>query len=151
LRSGAITREMPTISPLAVIDPKAELARDVAVMYSGRIVEHAPARKIFEEPEHPYTWGLLRSIPRLTTPRGEELVPIPGRPPSLINRPSGCHFHPRCPDAMQICAQRHPVDRDHGGGHRAQCWATDLAEGLDLGEHEKAPLTREEIAVADEA
>jgi len=75
----------------------AQMADDIAVMYAGRIVEYASARTIFEQPEHPYTWGLLRSIPRLTAPRDEELVPISGRPPSLINRPSGCHFHPRCP------------------------------------------------------
>ena len=66
-------------------------------MYSGRIVERGTTAQIFAAPEHPYTWGLLQSIPRLTAPRDEELVPIPGRPPSLINRPSGCHFHPRCP------------------------------------------------------
>jgi peptide/nickel transport system ATP-binding protein len=75
----------------------AQMADEIAVMYAGRIVERATARAIFDAPEHPYTWGLLRSIPRLTAPRDEELVPIPGRPPSLINRPSGCHFHPRCP------------------------------------------------------
>jgi len=75
----------------------AELADDVAVMYAGRIVEYGPTETIFAAPQHPYTWGLLGSIPRLTTPRDEPLLPIPGRPPSLINRPSGCHFHPRCP------------------------------------------------------
>jgi peptide/nickel transport system ATP-binding protein len=75
----------------------AEIADDIAVMYAGRIVEHADARSLFARPEHPYTWGLLRSIPRLDTPRSEALVPISGRPPSLINRPSGCFFHPRCP------------------------------------------------------
>jgi peptide/nickel transport system ATP-binding protein len=75
----------------------AEIADDIAVMYAGRIVEHAPTKEIFGSPQHPYTWGLLQSIPRLEIPRGEELVPIAGRPPSLINRPSGCHFHPRCP------------------------------------------------------
>jgi peptide/nickel transport system ATP-binding protein len=75
----------------------AEMADDIAVMYAGRIVERAPAATIFSAPEHPYTWGLLRSIPRLDAPRDEELVPIPGQPPSLINPPSGCHFHPRCP------------------------------------------------------
>jgi peptide/nickel transport system ATP-binding protein len=75
----------------------AEMADEIAVMYAGRIVEHAPADTIFSAPEHPYTWGLLNSIPRLDTPRDEELVPIPGRPPSLITLPSGCHFHPRCP------------------------------------------------------
>jgi peptide/nickel transport system ATP-binding protein len=75
----------------------AEIADEIAVMYSGRIVEHATTERIFSEPQHPYTWGLLKSIPRLDTPQGEELEPITGRPPSLINRPSGCHFHPRCP------------------------------------------------------
>ena len=75
----------------------AETAGEVAVMYAGRIVERAPAPRLFEAPEHPYTWGLLRSIPRLDEPRGGALQPIPGRPPSLISPPSGCRFHPRCP------------------------------------------------------
>src|SRR3954453_16322846 len=75
----------------------AELADSVAVMYAGRVVERGPTATIFDEPQHPYTWGLLRSIPRMTASRDEELVPIAGRPPSLINRPSGCAFHPRCP------------------------------------------------------
>ena len=75
----------------------AEMADDVAVMYAGRIVEHAPTEELFAHPQHPYTWGLLKSIPRLDNPRGEELTPISGRPPSLINPPSGCSFHPRCP------------------------------------------------------
>jgi peptide/nickel transport system ATP-binding protein len=66
-------------------------------MYAGRIVEKADKDTIFAAPEHPYTWGLLKSIPRLDTPRDEELVPIPGRPPSLITLPPGCSFHPRCP------------------------------------------------------
>jgi peptide/nickel transport system ATP-binding protein len=77
----------------------AEMADDIAVMYAGRIVETASAARVFAAPEHPYTWGLLRSIPRLDRPRDEDLVPIPGTPPSLINPPSGCHFHPRCPYA----------------------------------------------------
>ena len=75
----------------------AEIADEIAVMYAGRIIEHATTRELFTAPRHPYTWGLLKSIPRLDTARGSELEPIPGRPPSLINRPSGCHFHPRCP------------------------------------------------------
>jgi peptide/nickel transport system ATP-binding protein len=75
----------------------AETADEIAVMYAGRIVERGPAARIFAAPEHPYTWGLLRSIPRLNAPRGEELVPIPGRPPSLIDLPRGCAFAPRCP------------------------------------------------------
>jgi peptide/nickel transport system ATP-binding protein len=75
----------------------AQIADEIAVMYAGRIVEHATTERIFTAPQHPYTWGLLKSIPRLDNPRGEELVPISGRPPSLIARPPGCHFHPRCP------------------------------------------------------
>src|SRR5262249_25068987 len=75
----------------------AEIADEIAVMYAGRVVEHASTDCVFSVPEHPYTWGLLKSIPRLDTPPTEELVPIPGRPPSLINRPSACFFHPRCP------------------------------------------------------
>jgi peptide/nickel transport system ATP-binding protein len=75
----------------------AEIADEIAVMYAGRIVEHGSTGQIFSAPQHPYTWGLLKSIPRLDNPRDEELVPISGRPPSLINRPSGCYFHPRCP------------------------------------------------------
>jgi peptide/nickel transport system ATP-binding protein len=75
----------------------AEITDEIAVMYAGRIVERGQKDAIFAAPEHPYTWGLLRSIPRLDLPRDEPLVPIPGRPPSLINKPSGCAFHPRCP------------------------------------------------------
>jgi peptide/nickel transport system ATP-binding protein len=78
----------------------AEMADEIAVMYAGRIVETTSAARLFASPEHPYTWGLLKSIPRLDGSRDEDLVPIPGTPPSLINPPSGCHFHPRCPYAQ---------------------------------------------------
>jgi peptide/nickel transport system ATP-binding protein len=74
----------------------AETADDIAVMYAGRIVERGTRRSLFESPQHPYTWGLLASVPRLDTPRDEPLVPIPGSPPSLISPPAGCSFHPRC-------------------------------------------------------
>jgi peptide/nickel transport system ATP-binding protein len=77
----------------------AEMADDIAVMYAGRIVEKTSADLLFSKPEHPYTWGLLQSIPTLTGSREEPLIPISGTPPSLINPPSGCHFHPRCPYA----------------------------------------------------
>jgi peptide/nickel transport system ATP-binding protein len=75
----------------------AEVANDIGVMYAGRIVEYADKDTIFASPEHPYTWGLLKSIPRLDSNRHDKLVPIPGRPPSLISKPPGCAFHPRCP------------------------------------------------------
>jgi peptide/nickel transport system ATP-binding protein len=97
----------------------AEMADEIAVMYAGRIVERAPARELFARPQHPYTWGLLKSIPRLDNPREEDLTPIPGRPPSLINRPSGCHFHPRCPYVQDEHRRVDPVltrvpgDADH--------------------------------------
>ncbi len=87
----------------------AEMADDVAVMYAGRIVETASATRVFSAPEHPYTWGLLKSIPRLDGSREEDLVPIPGTPPSLINPPSGCHFHPRCPYAQPDHARIDPA------------------------------------------
>jgi peptide/nickel transport system ATP-binding protein len=101
----------------------AEIADDIAVMYAGRIVERGSTQDIFNAPEHPYTWGLLRSIPRLDTSRDEELVPISGRPPSLINRPSGCHFHPRCPYVQEshkrIDPELEPVAA--GTPHAAAC------------------------------
>ncbi len=91
----------------------AEMANDIAVMYAGRIVETASAELMFAGPEHPYTWGLLKSIPRLKGSRDEALTPILGTPPSLIRRPSGCHFHPRCPyaqpDHARIDPQLQPV------------------------------------------
>jgi len=101
----------------------AEMADDVAVMYAGRIVEMAPARLLFSEPEHPYTWGLLRSIPTLQRSREQELEPIPGNPPSLINRPTGCHFHPRCAYAEPEHARVDPRLEDVPGepAHRVAC------------------------------
>jgi peptide/nickel transport system ATP-binding protein len=86
----------------------AEVTDEIAVMYAGEIVEHASKDSIFASPEHPYTWGLLRSIPRLDLPRGEELVPISGRPPSLITLPGGCSFHPRCPYVRDAHRHKHP-------------------------------------------
>jgi peptide/nickel transport system ATP-binding protein len=74
----------------------AEVADDILVMYAGRPVEYASTTDIFGAPEHPYTWGLLSSMPRLDKERQDRLVPIPGTPPSLINVPVGCAFHPRC-------------------------------------------------------
>jgi peptide/nickel transport system ATP-binding protein len=74
----------------------AELADDIMVMYAGRSMEYASAHDTFERPQHPYTWGLLGSMPRMDRDRTERLLPIVGSPPSLINVPSGCPFHPRC-------------------------------------------------------
>jgi peptide/nickel transport system ATP-binding protein len=94
----------------------AEMTHDIAVMYAGRIVERATTGELFASPQHPYTWGLLRSIPRLDSSRDEELVPIDGRPPSLINLPSGCSFHPRCAFVRnahrRVVPELEPVDGD---------------------------------------
>jgi peptide/nickel transport system ATP-binding protein len=102
----------------------AELADSVSVMYAGRVVERGTTATIFDEPQHPYTWGLLRSIPRMSASRDEELVPIPGRPPSLINRPSGCAFHPRCPYVQprhkEVDPQLEPVSAG-SGDHAVAC------------------------------
>ncbi len=87
----------------------AEMADDIAVMYAGRIVERADKDTIFHAPEHPYTWGLLSSIPRLDHPRGDALTPIAGRPPSLITLPSGCSFHPRCPYVREAHTRVEPL------------------------------------------
>ena len=127
----------------------AEACDRVAVMYAGEIVEIGDAREVFTRPKHPYTRELLRSTISLRT---TGLNYIDGAPPDLVEPPAGCRFHPRCPDAMNVCATREPVSRDHGGGTRAACWAADLADGLvTLDEHEKAALPREEISIADEA
>jgi peptide/nickel transport system ATP-binding protein len=74
----------------------AEVADDILVMYAGRGVEYGPAAEVFSAPAHPYTWGLLGSVPRFDREREGRLVPIPGNPPSLIDPPPGCPFHPRC-------------------------------------------------------
>jgi len=101
----------------------AEMADEIAVMYAGRIVETATAETLLKSPEHPYTWGLLRSIPTLDGPRVEQLEPIPGSPPSLIDPPSGCHFHPRCayaqPDHARIDPELRPLPTDPA--HKVAC------------------------------
>jgi peptide/nickel transport system ATP-binding protein len=98
----------------------AEMAEEIAVMYAGRIVELASTEALFAEPEHPYTWGLLKSIPTLSGPREQLLQAIPGSPPSLISPPSGCHFHPRCFYAQPEHARIDPELEDvHGGAERA--------------------------------
>ncbi len=101
----------------------AEMADEIAVMYAGRIVETTTTARVFAAPEHPYTWGLLKSIPTLTGPREQDLVPIPGTPPSLISPPSGCHFHPRCPYAQPDHARIDPQLQPLGDepGHSVAC------------------------------
>jgi peptide/nickel transport system ATP-binding protein len=105
----------------------AELADDILVMYAGRSAEYGSARSIFRQPQHPYTWGLLSSMPRLDREPTERLLPITGTPPSLINVPSGCAFHPRCAYAS-LTAGRSQTERPAsvaiGGGHYLACHLT---------------------------
>jgi peptide/nickel transport system ATP-binding protein len=85
----------------------AEIADDVVVMYAAEVVEHANVDRIFNRPHHPYTWGLLGSLPRLDADV-ERLTQIPGQPPSLLRPPRGCRFHPRCAYVMDICKEKDP-------------------------------------------
>ena len=115
----------------------AELADRVVVMYGGRVVEEAGVRPLFARPRHPYTAGLLASVPRADL--DGELVSIPGSPPNMIEPPSGCAFHPRCPMARERCVEDRPELRDLGDGRRSACHFTDeLAEGSALFSAEEA-------------
>ena len=122
----------------------AETADDVVVMYAARIAEQGPVDQIFKRPHHPYTWGLLGSLPRLDTD-ADRLVQIPGQPPSLLNPPRGCRFHPRCPYVMNICKQEEPElkqvtgDRDH----LQRCWLDETTK-----DREAAKLLQGDMAEA---
>jgi peptide/nickel transport system ATP-binding protein len=103
----------------------ADIADRIAVMYAGRIVEFGDKRDIFYDPQHPYAWGLLGSIPRLDRPKQERLHSIEGMPPSLINSPQGCKFRPRCPHAFDKCFEEPDlVGRVEKRTHLDRCWLT---------------------------
>lgn len=103
----------------------AEMARKVVVMYAGKIVEQAPVEDIFAEPNHPYTQGLLQSLPRVdkdATGEKHRLQEIPGIVPSLLNLPKGCKFASRCPKAMAVCEDEEPVLEQIAPNHFSSCW-----------------------------
>ena len=101
----------------------ADIADRVAVMYAGRLVEQGTLDEIFYDPQHPYTWGLLGSITRVDRPRPERLPAIAGAPPSLADRPDGCHFRPRCPHAFDKCTEVPALEQRGGApGHTDRCW-----------------------------
>jgi peptide/nickel transport system ATP-binding protein len=101
----------------------ADVAQTVMVMYAGRAMELGGRHEVFGKPLHPYTWGLLESIPRATG-KGQPLLPIEGSPPSLIRVPPGCPFHPRCPHRFSPCDEERPDFKDRGGGHPEACHLT---------------------------
>jgi peptide/nickel transport system ATP-binding protein/oligopeptide transport system ATP-binding protein len=104
----------------------ADIADRIAVMYAGRIVEEGTLDQIFYDPQHPYTWGLLGSITRVDKPRPERLPAIAGLPPSLADRPEGCHFRPRCPHEFAKCTEVPPLEArlPDQPDHRDRCWLT---------------------------
>jgi oligopeptide/dipeptide ABC transporter ATP-binding protein len=103
----------------------ADIADRVVVMYAGRIVEQGPKNEVFRNPQHPYTWGLLNSIPRLDRPKSRRLSTIPGQPPSMLALPSGCRFRPRCAYAFDRCATEDPMLEPRvGENHLDACFLT---------------------------
>lgn len=100
----------------------AEMADDVVIMYMGKVVEEAPVKDIYHNPTHPYTIGLMESIPALTRKK-ERLKPIKGMVPDPYNLPKGCPFEPRCPEAMEICREQMPELKEVRPKHRVACWA----------------------------
>jgi oligopeptide/dipeptide ABC transporter ATP-binding protein len=100
----------------------AEIADRVLVMYAGMVVEQGERDAIFYDPQHPYAWGLLGSIPRLDRPTGGRLPSIAGAPPSLIHRPEGCAFRPRCPHAFDRCGELPALEARAEPAHLDRCW-----------------------------
>jgi len=100
----------------------ASLCQRIVVMYAGRVVEEGPVEQIFNSPQHPYTWSLLRSVPRVDQARKERLVSIRGLPPDLANPPPGCKFHPRCPFVVDKCRVAEPELSEVGVNQNARCW-----------------------------
>lgn len=103
----------------------ANMADRVAVMYAGEIVEMGTAEEIFYSPQHPYTMGLLQSMPKLHEDRTKPLIPIPGSPPDLASLGAGCPFAPRCPYTMKVCHYFAPAKSEKTNGHSVACWLQD--------------------------
>ena len=99
----------------------AEVTDSLGVMYAGKLVEYGPTASVFARPRHPYAYLLLRSTPSISGPR-RQLAPLEGEPPDLLDPPTGCRFHPRCPFATEQCVRDEPPLEDIGGGHRVACW-----------------------------
>lgn len=122
----------------------AEICDKVSVMYAGKIVEQGPVDDIFYKPGHPYTVGLLRSMPRVDAESYERLIPIEGTPVDMLNPPEGCPFAPRCEHAMKVCLQKMPPYVELGDGHRSACWLR-VQDQLDKAGQEK-PVQDQEVS-----
>jgi oligopeptide/dipeptide ABC transporter ATP-binding protein len=123
---GDLNRELGTAIVMIThnMGVVAGLCTRVLVMYAGEIVEQGPVEQIFENPQHPYTWSLLRSIPRVDALRHERLRSIEGIAPDLLHPPSGCRFHPRCPFRIEKCFHDEPRLQEVAIGQQAACWVT---------------------------
>jgi peptide/nickel transport system ATP-binding protein len=110
----------------------AEITDHLGVMYAGKLVEYGPTEEIFARPRHPYAWLLLSSTPSVTGPR-RKLAPLEGEPPNLLNPPTGCRFHPRCPFATDKCSAEEPPIEDIAPGHRVACWHHDQVPDIKAG------------------
>jgi oligopeptide transport system ATP-binding protein len=117
----------------------ASVADRIAVMYAGKIVETGTVRETFYDPQMPYTWGLLASIPLPTANRSQDLIPIPGSPPDMSDPPKGCPFTARCPYAMRVCSTEFPEYTTFSAEHKAACWL----------HHPMAPNVEPPIRVGD--
>jgi oligopeptide transport system ATP-binding protein len=129
----------------------AEVCERVLVMYAGNLVEYGTVDQIFRDPKHPYTWGLLQSLPRLDEGGRKRLVPIDGQPPNLLRLPAGCSFAPRCRYALPECPTVPPPLIDFGDGHIARCVLYKDNRNLDLRvltPHEPATVVRAQQAMA---
>src|SRR5262249_7556064 len=121
----------------------ARYADRVNVMYAGRIVERGTAREIYANPRHPYTRGLLRSVPRLDEPRRARLDPIPGQPAGPSRLAGGCSFAPRCPYVVERCRAEAPSLESVSAGHLASCWfANDLGRAPEPAGTSPVPIPR---------
>ena len=115
----------------------ATMVSRVVVMYAGKVVEDGTLDQVYYSPQHPYTWGLMRSMPKLHANEDYDLISIPGTPPDLIAPPKGCAFAPRCPYAMKVCQELQPDYTQIEGEHKVACWL----------QHSMAPKVDKEVAV----
>jgi len=125
----------------------ASLCSRVIVMYAGRVVEEGPVEQIFKDPQHPYTWSLLRSVPRVDESRRQRLVSITGMPPDLVRLPPGCKFHPRCAFREDRCSEEEPPLADVGPQQIARCWVLMRNVPPEAAKELEAPVVPHDVAV----